>query len=684
MALCLPGAITVYTSFHAGGFFVGTPALLSAILAVMLVIRVAFAERPFAGMGDTALIGASSLALLAAWTLLSVLWSHAPARTIIAFDRVLLYLLAFLLIASVAPTVQHLRVMVRFLVLGMSAVCMAGLISRALPALWPTSIDPYSVGISYPVTYSNTMGLLASVAIVLCMGLSADLREPPVFRVLAAAVVPMLGATLLLTFSRGAIAAGCIGVIVVALVARPRALGTAVVAIAPATTIAITIAYGAVDLTTDRFLRSSGVAQGHRVAIVVAICTLGAAAARLLLLRFDERRALPRLRASRRRMLAGSGVAALAAATAIAVLHGPGWLQRQFDRFTHGNVIALTSPGRARLTNPGNDGRLAFWHVALRQFAAAPLHGRGADTYELYWTQQRRSNIAVVNAHSLYLQTMSDLGIVGLLLVVLVVATVLVGMALRLRGVDRALHGTLLAAALMWALHAAVDWDWQMPAITLWLFMIGGAVLASRQTARATETTSTPKPARGTGPVPSMRRHVSLPSAQRDHGARWYASLRRVRSTDLPLRLFVVLASGLLAVLSAGLAISQASLVAGAKAFDRGDCQRAVQDGLKSISALDLRPEPYELISYCDSRAGRLRVSVQMMGRAVTLDPHNWEYWYGLALVRGAAGLDPRPAAREAVALNPRSELSVDAEHRFRTSQRSLWQQRARAAPLPF
>ena len=35
------------------------------------------------------------------------------------------------------------------------------------------------------------------------------------------------------------------------------------------------------------------------------------------------------------------------------------------------------------------------------------------------------------------------------------------------------------AALSVWALHAAVDWDWEMPALTLVAIVLGGLVLTS-------------------------------------------------------------------------------------------------------------------------------------------------------------------------------------------------------------
>jgi hypothetical protein len=73
-----------------------------------------------------------------------------------------------------------------------------------------------------------------------------------------------------------------------------------------------------------------------------------------------------------------------------------------------------------------------------------------------------------------------------------------------------------------------------------------------------------------------------------------------------------------------------------------------------------MRAEPYEPIAYCQARRGNYRLAVQAMEKAVGRDPDNWRLRYGLALVRGAAGVDPLPAARLARRLNPHSQLTTE------------------------
>jgi hypothetical protein len=70
------------------------------------------------------------------------------------------------------------------------------------------------------------------------------------------------------------------------------------------------------------------------------------------------------------------------------------------------------------------------------------------------------------------------------------------------------------------------------------------------------------------------------------------------------------------------------------------------------------------------------------MRRAVDRDPRNWEYRYGLALVRGSAGLDPRAPAREALRLNPNEPRAREAVRRFRTDEPRRWRREARRLGL--
>jgi O-antigen ligase len=84
--------------------------------------------------------------------------------------------------------------------------------------------------------------------------------------------------------------------------------------------------------------------------------------------------------------------------------------------------------------------------------------------------------------HSLPLQTAAELGVVGLALLLAWFA----GIALATRDTARRSPEAagLVAGCVVWATHAALDWDFQMPAATLPAVLLAGALLA--QSASAT------------------------------------------------------------------------------------------------------------------------------------------------------------------------------------------------------
>ena len=158
----LAAGLTLYMGFKAGGFFAGTTAVVAVVLALALLLRVMLAADPFAGFGVPLAIAGGALGLYAAWCLLSALWSDAPARAMIEFDRALLYWLALVLFGSFRRRPANVEAVVRGVAAALLVICAAGLASRILPDLVPVSPGVANERLSHPVTYWNALGLLAS------------------------------------------------------------------------------------------------------------------------------------------------------------------------------------------------------------------------------------------------------------------------------------------------------------------------------------------------------------------------------------------------------------------------------------------------------------------------------------------------------------------------------------------
>lgn len=645
--LLLPGALTVCLSFLRGGYFPEGIAFAALLLAVVLLLRNALAARPFEAFSPRAGVVAGALGLLAVWTLLSSLWSESLERALIEFDRVVVYSLALVLFASLPERMRDLRWMLRGLALGIVAVCVVALITRTLPEVWPIEATIGNKRLSYPLGYWNALGILACVGLILCFYLGSSEREPRVARVLGCAACPLLAGTLLLTFSRGAMAVAALGLLAYAVAARPRALPTGLIATVPAVALAAVVAYRADQLASDDPTTAVAIAEGKDVALVLVLCAAGAAVLRALLLPLDPRLARLRLQLSpavRRALLAC--VATLAIATGIFVAVGteaPDRLRDQYDKFVSGPTPSALAPARDRLTKLGSADRIEQWKVALRGLERAPLIGEGAGTYELLWARERAKNEStpVRDAHSLYAEVAGELGVVGLVLVVVAVGAILLAAALRARGAERAPYAAVLAAGLAWAIHAGIDWDWEVAATSLWFFALGGTVLAR-------------------------------PGSGEPRGG----------DTRLPARVV----AGLLVVLAAApavlIGVSQAHLDKSAEAFGRGDCRAAVKSASSATATLDVRAAPKEILGYCDARRGLEAESVRAMEAAVDHDPERSEAHYGLAVARAAAGLDPREAAREALRLDPLDPIARDAVRMFDTENPSKWKRGAMEAPL--
>jgi O-antigen ligase len=121
--------------------------------------------------------------------------------------------------------------------------------------------------------------------------------------------------------------------------------------------------------------------------------------------------------------------------------------------------------------------RYNYWKVALADgFAKHPLNGTGAGGFAVIWLQYRDVPERAKVAHSLYVETLAELGLVGFAFLAVFIA----GVAMVARRPGAA------AALLAFATHSALDWDWQMPALTLVALVLAGLVIAdSEETAAA-------------------------------------------------------------------------------------------------------------------------------------------------------------------------------------------------------
>jgi O-Antigen ligase len=640
--VAVPGVATAILAFQAGGFFAVTTGLAVGVLCLLLVAHVTLAERPFAGWSASLAVMSGALTLFVVWALLSGGWSDSQVRALIESDRALLYLLMLVFVGLHVRAPGRLGALLRWVALAIAAVSLVALLTRLLPATFPTKAGFNNERLQFPLTYWNAMGVFTALGVVLATHLTASEREPAGVRIAAAAALPVIAVTLYFTFSRGGIAVAIAGTVVYLVVAHPRGLLGALPAVAAPLAIALTQAYGADLLAQLDYTGPDAREQGRSLLVVVALCSLGAAVLRWLTLRIDRR--VQKLRIGQRTRTIAFSAAAIATLLALAVATEafdlPDRIADQKRAFEEGNTAPGGTDLRTRLTEVGNNGRLDIWRVARGEAEAHPWRGTGAGTFQLSWERDRPAPPArVVDGHSLFWETRSELGWVGLGLLFVVIA-VPVGVAIaRLFGPGRHTHAAFLAATAALLIHAMVDWDWEMPALFLWFFGAAGAVIAASATAA-----------------------------------------ERARPPRRLTRVLAGLAILFVAVTPLTVTASQSRLNRSIQALSDGDCATATNSALDSLDALNSQAGAFEVLGWCDLRAGQQRLAIAAMRNAQRRDPDNWHYPYGLAVAQTLAGEDPRAATALAKRLNPLDPYVVALERAV--EPRSARQRRANVAKL--
>ena len=614
----VPAAVAagiVVLAFSAGGFFPDDTALAAVAAAIGLVVWALAARRPWDGLSVWPAIAVGALVALAAWALISQAWSHAPLRALLEFDRTLLYALAVALCAAASASPAVRAWMPRAIALALAGVAICGLVARLLPRVWPTPAGGEFERLSFPLTYWNAMGLLTALAVVACLHLASSRREHVVVRALAASALVPVAVALLLTFSRAGLALAPVAVLAYVLLARAPGAAPALLAVVPPAAVAVIVAYGSEAVVNQPEPTAAGIAQGRTVFVVVVAAAI-VAGALLVALRPLEAR-VARWRPPQRTLrIAGAALAGVVLAGAVV----SGLPQRAVERVAHAEVSRVPETGdtRDRLTDLGDNGRVANWRVAVDAARAEPLLGTGAGTYALQWVRDREIDQDVTDAHSVWLETAAELGLPGLLLLVVAAGALAAGCVARIRGPDRALAAVGLTMLAVWVVHAGVDWDWEMPAVTL-----PALAMAACASARRTEPVDDEPPPRSP----------------------WWP------------RLAVAVLVAAIALTPLSVARAQPPLDDALAAVRAGDCRTAAASARESLARLSIRPQAHQVLAICELRAGRGDAALAHVRAALDLDPQDWRLRYDLAVVRAVQGLDPRPALADARARNPRSWL---------------------------
>ncbi|MDQ3587041.1 MAG: O-antigen ligase family protein [Actinomycetota bacterium] len=456
-----------WLAFSGGGFDTDRQLVALAGTLVVLALLAATAPRSL-GVRGLSLVSSILFAALVAWTAVSVAWAPIADAAVGDSERLLLYLAVFVAALLVMGVEALRRAAPVVLLAGCVVVAAYALAGRTLPDLVPVAASTRAFErLSQPLGYWNAMGILMALGAALALAVAGDHDRSHRLRSLAAGAAVPCGVALYLTFSRGALLALLAALVVLAAL-RPRKGIAAAAALAG-------VGAGALALAAQGFPavlrldqgRAEQVSQGARFILMVGAVTVVVAVVYRLVLRapgIDHDLGVPR------RLRIAVGVV-----TVLALL---------------GASLALAFKPQTAEPLPTSEGRLAelrtnrgaYWEVALEGFAARPLVGGGSGSFRVDWRREREIEESVMEAHSLYIETLAELGLVGTALLAAFLGTGVVGLV-RL-GRRRPGDPLLLAATAVlvaFAIHAGVDWDWEMPAVTLVALLLLAAVLRAQE-----------------------------------------------------------------------------------------------------------------------------------------------------------------------------------------------------------
>jgi len=646
------------------------------------------------------------VALLIAFTALSglsVVWSVQPDVSWQDAGRLLAYSGVFgASVALVRLAPERWPAILGGLTLAAAVVCGYALATKVFPGRLAPAVT--YARLEEPYGYWNAIGLTAAMGAIGCMWLGARRAGHALLSALAYPAMGVMGVTLMLAYSRGALVALAAGVALWLCIVPLRLRGAAVLIVGGLGAAAVVgWDFSRHTLTTDSVPLAQRATTGHQLGVLLLVMILLLTCAGVAIGFLTSRR--PPSRATRTRagaiLLALIALALVGLAGALAHSHRglEGSITHTVDTLTNPNAkVPPNSPGR--LTAVASV-RARYWKQALQVWEAHPAVGAGAAGYETASLRYRRALLDVKHAHGFAVQTLADLGAVGL---ALALALLLAWMA----AAGRATHPfnrrwtswrawlqvragarpgwrrspqpytperigmlSMLCLVVVFGVHSFVDWTWYVPGNAFaallcagWLAGRGqlsgyGSNRAATHEWAAAAAAATAAPA-GVG---AARGGISAtpagaPAAGEAPGG---SDVRRPRSLREigPMRVGVATAAVIAALLAAWSQWQpQRSVDASQEALAllTGNPHGALAKAQAGVSRDPLSAQALIVLATVQQAAGEPAPAKATLQRAVRLQPSNPQTW--LALARHDLASEPAAALKElqaAIYLNPES-----------------------------
>ena len=435
--------------------------LMLGLLAVTAVV-VGLPRRP----GALQLAGLALFAGYAAWSFLSITWAGVTADAWEAANRTSAYLVVVALFLLWPAGPRGVRLLLAAFSLGVAAVGVVELL-RADASATPGGFF-IDVRFAEPAGYINANVAMWTLGLFGCVATAAFPRAHPALRGAALGGATLLAGLALLGQSRGWVFALPLALLVLLVISPDRlriALGSILIAAA-----LLPIRQTLLDVHDEYSpARLDGLLSDATAALMLVTVIAGAVGA---LWAYAERRPTPD-EGTRRRLARATGallvaLALGAAVVALAAIDDPtGKLSDTWTEFKQGYSDEPPSESESRFASAGSN-RYDFWTVAWHGFEDEPLRGLGAENFQRLYLTEGRSTEKPRYPHSLELEVLSGLGIVGALLLggALLALVAAAGRALFASREARGAAAAALGIFAYWFLHASVDWFWAFFALT--------------------------------------------------------------------------------------------------------------------------------------------------------------------------------------------------------------------------
>ncbi|MBK5226434.1 MAG: O-antigen ligase family protein [Thermoleophilia bacterium] len=430
--------------------------------------------------GQIVLLGLAAASWL--WVGLSMRWSIAADQTWIDFNRTGGYFAIFAIGILIGRFRLPRRLAPVLLLAVITAAAVYGLGAKALPSVVENADEMGRLAI--PIGYVNAMGLLMALGYVLSIYLMAAKDFHWIVRLLSAMASPLLLVGLFFTVSRGAAIALFFGLLIYFAIVplRLRGFGAMALAIPPAFLVARwSSAQSALMNNNVNLDDRLSVAPSLRLYLLLAVLWVAVIFSVSLLVgkRINFSPKVNKVVGAFLIIAISSLTIFTTASFALSKPSVGEWASEAFHNLKYG---IPTNEGSARLLEMGSSGRWRLWEVAVQNWQENPVKGSGGQSFPITHLLKRDDgNNFVKQPHGHPFQLLSELGIIGFALGMAFISIAMAFSVLLLCRLndrwERSLAGALIAMLVVYLIHAAYDWDWNMFALTMIYFFFTGLLI---------------------------------------------------------------------------------------------------------------------------------------------------------------------------------------------------------------